>query len=61
MRYTHLNDSLGNVIHLDVEMDKTLQVQAMYDYSRNERIATQKSHKATVLGYSLALAIALRW
>ena len=59
LRYTHLNDSLGNVIHLDVEMDKTLQVQAMYDYSRNERIATQKSHKATVLGYSLALAIAL--
>ena len=59
LKYKHLSDSLGNIIHLDVEMDKTLQVQAMYDYSRNKRIAIQKTQKAVLLGYSLALTIAL--
>jgi len=51
LKYDRLSDSLSNTAHLDVEMEKILQVQAMYDYSRNKRIADQKTREAERLGY----------
>ena len=59
LKYDRLSDSLSNYGHLDVEMEKTLQVQAMYDYSRNERLAHRKEREADRLWYTLIISAAL--
>ncbi len=46
VKYNHLRDSLCFIAHNEVEMQKTLQVQAMYDYTRSEQIAHQKEQEA---------------
>jgi DNA-binding CsgD family transcriptional regulator len=46
VKYVSLSDSVCNVVHNDVEMQKTLLVQSMYDYSRNEHIALQKERES---------------
>lgn len=46
VKYDHLSDSICSIAHNDIEMQKTLQVQAMYDYTRNELIANQKEREA---------------
>ena len=59
IKYTQLCDSLGNNGHIAVEMQKTLQVQAMYDYTRSELIASQKSREAERLRYILIIVASL--
>ena len=46
IKYCYLRDSICSIAHNDIEMQKTLQVQAMYDYTRSERLAHQKEQKA---------------
>ena len=46
IKYNYLFDSLANKTHIEFEMAKTLQVQAMYDYTRNERLAHQKEQES---------------
>ena len=45
IRYTNLCDSLTNIVHIEAGMQKTLQVQAMYDYTRSELVASQKERE----------------
>jgi len=59
LKYDRLSDSLSNFAHLDVEMEKTLQVQAMYDYSKNEKIALQKAREADQLRFVFVMLFAL--
>lgn len=42
-----------------MEIQKTMQVQAMYDYTRNELIANEKSREASQLRYLLVIVISL--
>ena len=46
IKYVHLRDSICNIAHNNIEMQKTLQVQAMYDYTRSELVAIQKEREA---------------
>ena len=46
VKYVTLSDSICRIAHNDVEMQKTLQVQAMYDCTRSEQIAHQKEQEA---------------
>ncbi len=55
LKYDRLSDSLSNYGHLDVEMEKTLQVQAMYDYSRNERQAQKERERAEAASHRFRL------
>lgn len=59
VKYDYLSDSICSVAHNEVEMQKTLQVQAMYDYTRSELIASQKTHEADRLRYLLVIVISL--
>lgn len=59
VKYDRLSDSLCNIVHNEVEMQKTLQVQAMYDYTRSELIASQKSREADRLRYVLVIVVSL--
>ena len=59
IKYSHLRDSICNIVHNEVEMQKTLQVQAMYDYTRSELIASQKSREADRLRYILVIVVSL--
>ena len=58
-KYVYLSDSICNIAHNNIEMQKTLQVQAMYDYTRSELIANQKSHEADRLRYILVIVVSL--
>ena len=55
VKYNYLRDSICSITHNEVEMQKTLQVQAMYDYTRSELIASQKSREADRLRYILII------
>ena len=55
VKYDRLSDSLSTIVHNEVEMQKTLQVQAMYDYTRSERLAYQKEKEAD--RYKIACAL----
>ena len=55
VKYDRLSDSICSIAHNDVEMQKTLQVQAMYDYTRSERLAHQKEKEAD--RYKIACAL----
>ena len=59
MKYDGLHDSLCSIVHNDVEVQKTLQVQAMYDYTHSEKIAHEKQQEADQLRQSLTNATAL--
>lgn len=58
-KYYHLSDSIAQVIHNDVEMQQTLQVQAMYDYTRSEQKSHQKEREADRFRLSLVIISAL--
>jgi hypothetical protein len=45
-KYTRLFMEIANSSHNEIEMQSLVQVQAMYDYSRNARIAFQKTQEA---------------
>ncbi|MBR6195514.1 MAG: hypothetical protein IKQ58_08610 [Prevotella sp.] len=59
IKYTQLCDSLGKIGHIQLEMQKTLQVQAMYDYTRSEQIAHQKEQEAERFKTTLLVVCAL--
>ena len=59
IKYNNLCDSLAKIVHIEAEMQKTLQVQAMYDYTRSELIASQKSREADKLRYILIIVASL--
>lgn len=59
VKYCNLKDSLANMVHNEVEMQKTLQVQSMYDYSHNERLAHQKEKEADRLKFILTVSVAI--
>ena len=59
IKYSKLRDSICNIVHNEVEMQKTLQVQAMYDYTRSELIASQKSREADRLRNVLVIVVSL--
>ena len=57
VKYNLLRDSLCYIAHNEVEMQKTIQAQALYDYTHSELIATQKSHEADRLRNVLILVV----
>ena len=59
IRYTYLCDSLSNVVHIEAEMQKTLQTQAMYDYTRSEFVASQKEREAEQFKRTLIVVCAI--
>ncbi len=46
VKYDRLSDSICRIAHNVIEMQKIIQVQAMYDYTRSEQIAHQKEQEA---------------
>lgn len=59
VKYSHLRDSICSIAHNEIEMQKTLQVQAMYDYTRSELIASQKEREAERFKTTLFVVCAL--
>ena len=59
IKYSYLRDSICSIAHNDIEIQKTLQVQALYDYTRSELIAIQKSREADRLRYVLVILVSL--
>ena len=59
VKYSNLRDSICNIAHNEVEMQKTLQIQAIYKYTRSELKATQMSREADGLRYILILIASL--
>ncbi len=59
VKYNHIRDSLCSIVHNEVEMQKTLQVQAMYDYTHSEQIAHQKEQEAERFKTTLLVVCAL--
>ena len=59
VKYNQLRDSLCNIAHNEVEMQKTLQVQAMYDYTRSEQVAHQKEQETERFKMTLLVVCAL--
>ena len=59
VKYDRLSDSLCSIAHSEVEMQKTLQVQALYDYTQSEKIAHQKKQEADRLRFSLIIVVAI--
>ena len=59
VKYCSLRDSLTDIVHNEVAMQKTLQVQAIFDYSRSERIAFQKEKEAAQLRFTLIISAAV--
>ena len=59
VKYDHLSDSICSIAHNEVEMQKTLQVQSMYDYTRSEQKANQKSREADRLLNTLIMVMSL--
>ena len=56
IKYCTLSDSLSMIAHNEIEMQKTLQVNALYDYTKNERIAHEKIRETDRLRYLLIIA-----
>jgi hypothetical protein len=61
VKYVHLSDSICSYVHNEVEMQKTLQVQALYDYTWYEHEAQQETERAirTQLRFVITAVIAL--
>ncbi len=59
VKYVKLSDSICRIAHKDIEMQKTVQAQALYDYTRSELIANKKSSEADRLRYTLIIAVSL--
>lgn len=59
VKYVQLSDSICNIAHNEIEIQKTLQVQSMFDYTRKELIASQKSREADRLRYILIIVVSL--
>jgi len=59
VKYSYLRDSICSIAHNDIEMQKTLQVQAMYDYTRSERLAHQKEQEADQFKTTLIIVCSL--
>lgn len=59
LKYDRLSDSLSSFAHLDIEMEKTLKVQAMYDYSKSEKKALKKTREAEQLWFTFIMLFAL--
>ena len=55
VKYDRLSDSLCRIAHSSIEMQKTMQVHAMYDYTRSEQVAFQKSREAERLSGGLII------
>lgn len=58
-KYNHISDSISQTIHNEVEMQKTLQVQAMYNYSRSEQKSFQKEKEANLFKMTLVVICTL--
>ena len=59
IKYSQLRDSICNIVHIEVEMQKTLQVQAMYDYTRSERLAHLKEQETERFKTTLIIVCSL--
>ena len=59
VKYNHLRDSLCNIAHNEVEMQKTVQAQALYDYTHSERHAHQKEQEANRFKTTLIVVCSL--
>ena len=59
VKYSYLRDSICNIAHNNIEMQKTLQVQAMYDYTRSERLAHLKEQEADQFKTTLIVVCSL--
>ena len=59
VKYNHLRDSLCNIAHNEVEMQKTVQAQALYDYTHSERHAHQKEQEADQFKTTLIVVCSL--
>ncbi len=59
VKYNHLRDSLCNIVHTEVEMQKTIQAQALYDYTHSERLAHQKELEANRFKTTLIVVCSL--
>ena len=46
VKYVTLSDSICKIAHKDIEIQKTIQAQAMYDYTHSQQIAHQKEQEA---------------
>lgn len=58
VKYSILSDSVSCIAHNEIELEKMLQTQAMYDFSRNERMAHQKKIEAEKLMNTLTITFA---
>ena len=58
-KYTRLFMESANFSHNEIEMQSLVQVQSMYDYSRNERIAFQKTLEAKNWSFRFWITILL--
>ena len=58
-KYTQLFIDLANISHNKIEMQSLVQIQAMYDYSRNERIAHQKTMESKTWSFRFWLTTLL--
>lgn len=59
VKYNHLRDSLCSIAHNEVEMQKTVQAQALYDYTHSERHAHQKEQEANRFKTTLIVVCSL--
>jgi len=59
IKYDHLSDSICSIAHNEVEMQKTIQAQALYDYTHSERLAHQKEQEADQFKTTLIVVCSL--
>ena len=59
VKYVTLSDSICSIAHNEVEMQKTIQAQALYDYTHSERLAHQKELEANRFKTTLIVVCSL--
>jgi len=59
VKYVTLSDSICSIAHNEVEMQKTIQAQALYDYTHSERLAHQKEQEADQFKTTLIVVCSL--
>jgi hypothetical protein len=59
VKYVTLSDSICKIAHKDIEIQKTIQAQALYDYTHSELVANQKSREADRLRNVLIIVVLL--
>ena len=58
-KYVTLSDSICRIAHKEIEMQKTVQAQALYDYTHSERLAHQKELEANRFKTTLIVVCSL--